>query len=213
MYCKLMAPEYEKLFDMYNSGKRKDIVIARLEAGSNEEIARHYGITSFPMLLLFSPHKKDVTAVFRGRRVAFEISAWIEHHAPIVTKVVEAEEKKKEKTDEKDKLLDAELVKEIEDLKKNIHGLEEKLKQLEDEISEIKQNHHNDTIFIDKTGGSDKTLNEEGKFVVLHDFTMPSGFQTLVGVGAVLTLIAIVMTVRKLINQKLKNPDIHHEKI
>ena len=209
-----MAPEYEKLFDIYNNGKRKDVVIARLEAGSNEIIARRYGISSFPMVLLFSPNNSDVTAVFRGRRVAFEISAWIEHHAPVITKLVEAPEKHKEDIDENNKLLDAELVKEMEDLKKNILGLEEKIKKLEEEILEIKHTPQNDTVFIDKTGnGGDKTPKEEGKFVVLHDFSMPSGFQTLVGIGAMLTLIAIVMTVRKLINQKIKNPDIHHAKV
>jgi hypothetical protein len=208
-----MAPEYEKLFDIYDSGKRKDVVIARLEAGSNEFISRRYGISSFPMVLLFSPNKSDVTAVFRGRRVAFEMSAWIEHHAPAITKIVEAPKKHKEVIDENNKLLDAELVKEMEDLKKNILGLEEKIKKLEEEIVEMKHTPKNDTVFIDKTGSGDKTPKEEGKFVVLHEFSMPSGFQTLVGIGAILTVTAIVMTVRKLINQKIKNPDIHHAKV
>ena len=206
-----MSPEYEKLFDIYNNGKRKDVVIARLEAGANEELARRYGISSFPMVLLFSPKKTDVTAIFRGRRVAFEMSAWIEHNAPLSTKLPETEEHKD--IDEKNKLLDSEIVNEMESLKKNIIGLEEKIKKLEEEILGLKQTPQNDTVIINKTVSNNKSSKEEGKFVFLHDISMPSGFQTLVGIGALLTLIAVIMTVRKLINQKIKNPDIHHAKV
>jgi thiol-disulfide isomerase/thioredoxin len=85
-YCKQMAPEYEKVFDYYTETvKRNDLVIARIEASDNDDIALRYGIFSFPRVVLFGPGDPRIKAVFdnRPRMLKFFVQ-WLESEAPVI---------------------------------------------------------------------------------------------------------------------------------
>lgn len=223
-----MAPEYEKLFDLYKNGSRNDVVIARLEAGANEDIAQRYEIFHFPMVVMFTPKSKEIVSVFKGKRIATEISAWIEQLAP-----QHAETKPEE--DEEDYFLvgddeflntfnKTEFHNEMETVKKEIQGLHEKIGKLEKEIKSLKALPvtKTDKIVVSKTDHNNindnnstaQTVNEDMKSVLLHNLRMPTAFELLVGLGGFLTLVAIIMTFRKLFSQTTPYLDSsHHAKI
>lgn len=96
-----MAPEYDKLVETFKE-KRTDIIIARLDASSNEKISGLYEIFSFPNLLLFHPGSTDIKTIFKGRREASVMAEWIESLCPkieIEKKLLENSEEKIEKTE------------------------------------------------------------------------------------------------------------------
>jgi len=80
-YCKKMSPEYEKLVKHYE--ERKDLIIARIEASENDDIALRYGIHSFPRVVLYSPGDIRITSVFDAPRVLKFFVEWIDNDAPI----------------------------------------------------------------------------------------------------------------------------------
>jgi thiol-disulfide isomerase/thioredoxin len=247
MYCRLMAPEYEKLFELYQKSPRKDIVIARLEAGANEDIARRYNIFHFPMVMMFAPKSQEIVSVFKGKRIASDFSAWIEQLAP-----PHLEQKPEEDEEDyfligDDEFLDSfnrtEFHHEIEGVKKEIHGLHEKISKLEEEIKTLKSFPVENTITSDNktvdneinavnsnvnsekaetannvttdNNSKEKTIKEDVKFMVFHNLRMPTVFEMLVGVGGMLTLVAIIMTFRKLMTDKKSYFDKtnHHAKV
>ena len=80
-FCRLLSPEYDKLVDKFNSS-RKDIIIGRLEAGSNDIISNKYGINQFPIVAMFKPGSKKIFSVFQGIRQSEHLADWINQNCP-----------------------------------------------------------------------------------------------------------------------------------
>lgn len=80
-FCRMLSPEYDKLVDKFNSS-RKDIIIGRLEAGSNDIISNKYGINQFPIVALFKPGSKKIFSVFQGIRESEHMAEWINQNCP-----------------------------------------------------------------------------------------------------------------------------------
>ena len=77
----MLSPEYDKLVDKFNSS-RKDIIIGRLEAGSNDIISNKYGINQFPIVAMFKPGSKKIFSVFQGIRQSDHMADWINQNCP-----------------------------------------------------------------------------------------------------------------------------------
>ena len=80
-FCRMLSPEYDKLVDKFNSS-RKDIIIGRLEAGSNDIISNKYGINQFPIVAMFKPGSKKIFSVFQGIRQSDHMADWINQNCP-----------------------------------------------------------------------------------------------------------------------------------
>ena len=77
----MLSPEYDKLVDKFITS-RKDIIIGRLEAGSNDIISNKYGINQFPIVALFKPGSKKIFSVFQGIRQSDHMADWINQNCP-----------------------------------------------------------------------------------------------------------------------------------
>ena len=203
-YCRLMAPEYDKLFNLYKD-KREDVVIARLEGSLNEEISYRYRIFSFPMVVLFHPHEIKIKSLFQSQRLASVMSEWIDKNAPTVKSETEkphnqtATDSSQEKTKSlNDKNLDENLVivkvnktettDELEYVKREISALKQKINSLELEINSFKNN----TNLNGALANNNSNIN----------FKMPSTFSVVVFVAFLFILIAAILTVKRVFFKK-----------
>lgn len=84
-YCKMSAPEYEKLYE-YNKEKRKDLIIARLEGGANQKEIFEYGVFSFPLLALFQPESTKIKNIYQGQRTMQTMDKWLQEQTPPIIK-------------------------------------------------------------------------------------------------------------------------------
>ena len=82
MYCKIFSEEYEKLISLYKIKRNEDLILARLEGGSNPMILSRYGIYRFPLLALFQPESKRIYAIYQGLRTAEQLDSWFDFIAP-----------------------------------------------------------------------------------------------------------------------------------
>jgi thiol-disulfide isomerase/thioredoxin len=154
-YCRLMAPEYEKLFELVKG--REDLIIARIEGSINEEISSKYGIFSFPLVVLYKPNDLHVQAVFQEQRVATLMKSWIDTNAPPLVKpeepkkIIIASPEIKNQTidkpfevvgfDKKEMTNELEFFgKEIETLKSKISFLEHEMQQMKTDLNGTKTN-------------------------------------------------------------------------
>lgn len=99
-----MAPEYEKVRELYNgpSPKRTDILITRVQGNANEQICQDFGVYSYPTILLFKKGEKKVASIFQGpQRIMEVMSSWIEKNAGEPEKDVAEERRKKEEEERK----------------------------------------------------------------------------------------------------------------
>ena len=212
-YCRIMAPEYEKLYEDYQKGGRKDLVISRLEAGSNEEIARRYGIFSFPIVVIFNPNSSEIASIFQGRRTAEDMNLWIDRAAPLPEGL--EDESESYVYDENVELLNnfnkTEAFHEIEEVKKNIDSLIERMLKLEGEIQNLKTISPNgpNPIYTN----NNITAKDQEKLVILQNLRMPTVFEMVVGFGAMMTLVAVIMTFRRLIKSRKMHLPSHHAKV
>jgi thiol-disulfide isomerase/thioredoxin len=81
VYSRETAPEYSRLFQIYNSrnSSRRDILIARINGIKEQEISLPYNIHSFPSIVYFSPYSKEITSYFRGGlRTQHHLQQWVE---------------------------------------------------------------------------------------------------------------------------------------
>jgi thiol-disulfide isomerase/thioredoxin len=216
-YCRIMAPEYDKLFDIYKE-KRTDLVIARLEGSINEQISMRYGIFSFPLVALFVPGDKHVKAVFQGQRVAQTIGAWIDNNAPELEKTVEEKkevisnvyndnDKNKNSTSILEnipiieiKVNQTEVTDEIDFIKREVITLRKKLEKIEIEIEEFKK--------LNSTRGLN-ILSEE-VIRIPFNLRLPTMFEIFAISGVILILIALIFTIKKLSKGRLTiTPNLH----
>ena len=86
----MLSPEYDRLVDIMNQ-TRNDIIIGRLEAGSNDITSTKYGINQFPILALFRTDSKRIVSLYQGIRQGENIANWINQLCPKI-KIKEEEE-------------------------------------------------------------------------------------------------------------------------
>ena len=92
-YCKLLAPEYDKLAEEYKK-KRKDVIISRIEGQANDFTLQRYGIFRFPVIALFKPHSKVIYSIFQNQRTFDELNKWVNDSCPFISE----KEKNSDKT-------------------------------------------------------------------------------------------------------------------
>ena len=83
-YCKLLAPEYDKLAEEYKN-KRKDVIISRIEGQANDFTLQRYGIFRFPVIVLFKPHSKAIYSIFQNQRTFDELNKWVNESCPFIS--------------------------------------------------------------------------------------------------------------------------------
>ena len=79
VYCQAMFQQYEDLREMYNgeNPKRRDVLIAKINGNSQEEITQRYGVYSYPTIVHFAPDKRDFDSIFQNYRTKDHMSEWI----------------------------------------------------------------------------------------------------------------------------------------
>ena len=93
-YCKLLAPEYDKLAEEYKN-KRKDVIISRIEGQANDFTLQRYGIFRFPVIVLFKPHSKAIYSIFQNQRTFDELNKWVNESCPFIREKVKNSDKSK----------------------------------------------------------------------------------------------------------------------
>ena len=207
-YCRLMAPYYDQLHEDFK-GKREDIVIARIDANENEEIAFKYGIHSFPILVLFKPGSQEIAAIFREQRVTEVMAEWLEKNCPkIKTEEVEkVVENSDNSTIVKTPIKEAGELKnnaEYEFLKSELILLKYNVDNLNKEFENLRKQ-NNETL-------SNKSSNDK----IQHNFNVPSAKTIIVFCVILVVLFAALLTCRKIFNNKsglLKTDIEHHHKV
>ena len=206
-YCRLMAPEYDKLFDMYKD-VRKDLVIARLEGSVNEDISNKYGIYSFPIIVLFKPNDLHGQGVFQGNRVANFMKIWIDSNIPEVANIEEQKKIDNSPTiastkNETTQVFEVRIANksvmtdEFEFFGREVDSLNQKIKKLEHEMQEIKKNFS----FIDKFEDLNKK-NQTETFFKENKFKLPSLVDVITYLLFLLILIALYLTVKRILKMK-----------
>jgi thiol-disulfide isomerase/thioredoxin len=189
-YCRLMAPEYDKLFEHYKD-TRQDLLVARLEGSINEDISYRYRIFSFPMVVLFHPKDKAIKSVFEQKRTMENMSAWIERIAPPLInepKMLGKSVINENNLDENLIIVKAdkpEVTDEIEFVKREILSLKNKIDTLEKEFMELKNITNNDKLDRDFDTNS---------FTV----PIPSLMEIIILVGCLIVLLASILTIKRI---------------
>jgi len=100
-YCKILAPIYDDVVDhLKTKGMSERVLIARIEANSNQEISMMYGVYSFPTIVLFGTHDVRPKAVYEGERSVKGFWFWLNKNmTPIKRSERYAQKKEQSKKD------------------------------------------------------------------------------------------------------------------
>lgn len=83
-YCKELAPAYDELVDyIEQSSKAGEVIIARIESNSNQQISMMYGVYSFPTIVYYNPNDKRPVSVYQGDRVLKGLWFWVYRNLPV----------------------------------------------------------------------------------------------------------------------------------
>lgn len=203
-YCRMMADEYEKLHNIYVE-KRKDVVVARLEGGSNEKTIMKYGILSFPFLALFPPDSLKMKAVYKSKRLAEVMDEWLQQNTPTLQK---KNLKYKNKQLEFIPFLNEEdfnnstnlteyITKAFTNIRSSLNQYEEKIKKL----------HNNYTAFLDKIKKEENymehyetIINEEKDNFTIHITINP----LFIGIAFIIGIVIYYIVYKIFLNQNHK---------
>ena len=204
-YCRLLAPEYEKLYERYQEKRNDEIIIARLEGGANDVIISRYGVYSFPLLGLFFPGDRRIRAVFQGSRTVDTLDRWLDHLAPKLELPQKKEELKKNinttnEINEEDKIIEIQnktnmtdeseyIKREFIDIKKKIGNIEKMILNV-NTIIEKEQN-----LRANRPKGKGKITDNKNKITIEIDI---SPFNIIMGLIVVSIIISVVVTGKKL---------------
>ena len=187
VYCRLLSPEYDKLVDIITP-ERKDILIARLEAGANDITSNKYGINQFPIVALFEPGSKKIKAVYQGIRDGQNMANWINQLCP---KIEIKEEEIKSKEEEHESLeIDINLINNGTELTDKKDFIKQELFKIKRQLDEIEQKVQNRKI-VNK-----KKKNKYKKIRITFDFSFTNVIFTLL---TLLIIMAFYKTGRKLL--------------
>ena len=143
IYCKHLAPEYEKFYELYLT-KREDVLITKIECFASRKICMDYGIFAYPFIALYFPESKKMKSVFKYRRTAEEFDKWINIIAPKKNLKLSHKEEDKEKNknnithDDNMTKIEDYILKQFSEVKKDINDIEKYLNDTYDEINEKK---------------------------------------------------------------------------
>ena len=200
-FCKLLKPEYDRLAELYKT-KRKDVIISRLEAASNDIISSRYGIYQYPIIGLIRPNSKRIVGAYQGPRTSEAIDRWITEQCPIINIVDENEIKKVDNnTNDEELRLDSkslnisDLTKEDEFIKEEFIIIKKRLNEIEAKFGDIE----NKKDYSKKSSGK-----KHKKIRVSFDFSINNLFFTVI---TLLILYAIYKTGRKLLINGRKHVD------
>jgi thiol-disulfide isomerase/thioredoxin len=214
-YCREMAPEYEKIVDLLK--KRKDVIVARLDGGTHEDVVVKYGIYSFPVVVLFEPGSVNGIAVYQGERKVNLMSKWVEINAPPLDEAkpstnttVTTKTASDSKVDINNEILTqvnkTDVTPELEFIKNEIVSLKSKIDSIEKEILTIKDLTKNITITNEEDSDSDIEKKVTPWF---DDIKMPSPFSIVVACSGISVLLALAITIKRIFSKTLKNAELH----
>lgn len=134
-YCKILAPEYEKFYELYKQ-KREDVLVSKIECSINQKICMEYGIFAFPFIALFFPKSKKMKSVFKYNRNVEDFDKWVSLMAPKKNLKLE------EKNEEIDEFInDSSNMTKIEDyITKNFIDIKTDINNIENYINKISNN-------------------------------------------------------------------------
>lgn len=150
-FCKLMVPEFDKFYD-HVLETRDDVIVARIEADANKEIADYYQITRFPKVVMFYPLSNQINSIYDQERTLEGFSKWLQENTKIQKSYnlkisdeqqIEVRNLSSGQTKTEEKLNSKE---EIEVMKEQIKSLTEKLEKTDNIIqnnilnTQIKEN-------------------------------------------------------------------------
>lgn len=185
----MLSPEYDRLVDIMNQ-TRNDIIIGRLEAGSNDITSTKYGISQFPILALFMPDSKRIVSLYQGIRKGENIANWINQLCPkIEIKEEEENNNKKDKIDNAESLhIDIDTINgtQLTDKKEFIKQQFFKIKKQLDEIEQK----------IEKGTEKNNKRVKNRRIRITFDFTFINIFMTII---TLLIFFAFYKTGRKLL--------------
>lgn len=83
--CRYTHPEYDKFVDFIKEN-RNDVIVTRIEAGENNDIATEYAIAGYPTILMFKPFNKEIHSMFGWKipRTVDNFALWVKELAPRV---------------------------------------------------------------------------------------------------------------------------------
>ena len=189
-FCQLLSPEYDKLIDIINN-TRKDVIIGRLEADSNDITASKYGINQFPILALFMPGSKRISNIYQGMRRSESIAEWINQLCPKI-EIKDEEEINNKKEEHSESLeIDMETINKKTEITAKNEFIKEKFFKLKKRLDEI------DKKIINNTNSKDKKIKSRHKKLrITFDFNLVNIFVT--GI-TLLIIFAFYQTGRKLL--------------
>jgi len=79
-YCKIMQPEWDRLAEHYmgENQNRKDVIVAKLDAGVEPALADRFGVNAFPAFLFFKKDDVFPSSRYNGERTAESFIQWTE---------------------------------------------------------------------------------------------------------------------------------------
>ena len=134
MYCKMMANEYEKFYELYLT-KREDVKVTKIECSINQKICMEYGIFAFPFIALFFPENKKMKSVFKYKRIKEDFDKWVNLVAPKKNlKTIDKHEDIDENSNENGDMTEIEdyISKQFSDIKKDINDIEKYINKTSD---------------------------------------------------------------------------------
>ena len=145
IYCKQLAPEYEKFYELYLT-KRDDVLITKIECFASRKICMDYGIFAYPFIALYFPESIKMKSVFKYRRTAEEFDKWVNIIAPKKNLKQSHKEEEKEKNknngtnDENMTKIEDYILQQFTEVKKDINDIE---KYLNDTYNKTKEKNNN----------------------------------------------------------------------
>ena len=189
-FCQLLSPEYDKLVEIINN-TRKDVIIGRLEADSNDITASKYGINQFPILALFMPGSKRISNTYQGMRKSENMADWINQLCPKI-EIKEEEEINNKKDEHNESLeIDMETINKKTEITAKNEFIKEKFFELKKRLDEIDKKLNNNTNSKNK-----KIKSVHKKLRITFDFNIVNIFVT--GI-TLLIIFAFYQTGRKLL--------------
>lgn len=94
--CKNFIKEFSilgKAFEESTAAVKNQLVLAKVNAVANEELAKQFNVNSFPTLLMFKPGEMDEPQRFYGRRDAHNLAFFLTQHIegfPLLVKDTES---------------------------------------------------------------------------------------------------------------------------
>ena len=192
-FCQMLAPEYDKLVDIMNN-TRKDIVIGRLESGSNDVTSSKYGINQYPILALFNPGSKRIVNIYQGERRGEHMANWLNQNCPKIEIKEDFDNKKNNKKNNNEESLQIEMenINEKNELTLKSEYIKENFFDLKKRLDDIDKKIENSINLNIKK----KSMNNFKKIRIIFDFSFINIFVT--GI-TLLIIFAFYKTGRKLL--------------